>query len=74
MNVAGTPTKKKVLDLMSHKFIHDSESKDSMYDYLEISLLRSVVVPDPLRKTVISAEVSRLFRILDMKSGSTVGG
>ena len=59
---------------MSHKFIHDSESKDSMYDYLEISLLRSVVVPDPLRKTVISAEVSRLFRILDMKSGSTVGG
>ena len=59
---------------MSHNLIHDSESKDRMYDYLEISLLRSVVVPDPLRKTVISAEVSRLFRILDMKSGSTVGG
>ena len=42
--------------------------------YREISLLRSVVVPEPLRKTVISAEVSRLLRILDMKSGSTDGG
>ena len=32
------------------------------------------MVPEPLRKTVISAEVSRLLRILDMKSGSTDGG
>ena len=39
--------------------------------YLEISLLRSDTVPEPFRKTVMSADVSLLFRILDIKSGST---
>jgi hypothetical protein len=38
--------------------------------YLEISLLRSVTVAEPFLSTVMSAEVSRRFRILDMKSVS----
>lgn len=42
--------------------------------YLVISLLRSVTVPEPLRSTVMSADVSRRFRIFDMKSGSMGGG
>ena len=32
------------------------------------------MVPDALRNTVMSAEVSRLLRIFDIKSGSTVCG
>ena len=39
-----------------------------------ISLLRSVTVPEPFRKTVISADVSLRFRIFDIKSGSIGGG
>lgn len=42
--------------------------------HLLISLLRSVTVPEPLRSTVMSADVSLRFRILDMKSGSMGGG
>ena len=42
--------------------------------YLVISLLRSVTVPEPFLKTVISADVSLRFRIFDIKSGSTGGG
>jgi len=41
---------------------------------LVISLLRSVTVPEPFRKTVISADVSLRFRIFDIKSGSIGGG
>ena len=44
------------------------------YTNLVISLLRSVTVPDPFRKTVISADVSLRFRIFDIKSGSIGGG
>ena len=42
--------------------------------YLEISLFRSVTVPEPFRNIVMSADVSRLFRIFDIKSGSIGGG
>ena len=42
--------------------------------YLDISLLRSVTVPELFRNIVMSAEVSRLLRIFDIKSGSMGGG
>ena len=43
-------------------------------NYLEMSFFKSVTVPEPFLKTVMSAEVSRRLRIFDMKSGSTGGG
>ena len=39
-----------------------------------MSFFKSVTVPEPFLKTVMSAEVSRRLRIFDIKSGSTGGG
>ena len=44
------------------------------YAHLEMSLFKSVPAPEPFLKTVISADVSLLFLILDIKSGSRGGG